>query len=246
MKVRMHLPPVAVAGIVLAALLLTTSFVVIRIGALYQWGLLGFSKDQSTDSITLRQKKQIRKITVRRGDAPGCMEVTPDGAVRIYSTCGEELTNAQRPSNPKNILRLFQLVSERDLPLTLENNAGGVVYELTIETDQGTEIAYLIVNDETPPPIEDIIGTIDDIEEDLPEPTATPAGVTPTSTTVPSPTSGGPTPTGTIFPTQNPTPTPSGAAVDLGFICDYYETTGQKPYNISNFVCSTGPTPFPQ
>jgi len=246
MNVRMHIPTVAIAGIVLAVLIGTTSVVVVRIGKAYQWGLLGFTETEKTDTITLRQKKQLRKITVRRGTDPGCMEVTPDGAVRIFSTCGGELEQAQRPDNPKNILLLFQLVSERDLPTTLGENTTGTVYELTIETDEGSEVVYLIINDDTPPPIVDIIETIDDITEDIPEPTVTPSVSSPTPTTPPVPTEGGPTPTGTIFPTQNPTPTPTGPAVDVGFLCDFFETTGQKPYNISNFVCSTGPTPFPQ
>jgi hypothetical protein len=239
------LRPITVAGGVFALLLVLTFVVIIRIGKSYEWGLLGFTKEQPPDEISLVKKKQLKKITIRRGDEAGCMEVTPDGAVRIYSTCGTDLERAHRPTDPKNVLKLFKLVSERDIATVGDTTAPGTLYVLTIESDEGIETVYIVVLEDTPQSIQDIIEIIEEIEADVPFPSVTPLGSTPAPTS-PASSTGTPVPSVTLIPTAGPTPTPTGPAVDLGFLCDFFETTGPKPYNISNFVCSTGPTPYPQ
>jgi hypothetical protein len=240
------LRPLLIAGGVLALIVLMASVAVIRFGRAYQWGIFGFNTTETSVETTVREKKKLRKITVRKGDSAGCIEVTPDGAVRVYRTCGEELESANRPYNPKNILKLFRLVSERNLSDLPSGSEEGTLYTLMIETDEGTQVVVIVVNEDTPDPIVEIIETIEDIEEEIPEPTSTPADPLLPTPTQPPVLSGTPVPSGTPFPSAFPTPTPTGPAVDLGFLCDFIESTGPKPYNISNFVCSTGPTPFPR
>ncbi len=236
MELLKNLRPIIVAGTILAFIVLAASVVVIRFGRAYQWGIFGVNVEPSAAELTLREKKKLRKITIRKGSDAGCIEVTPDGAVRVYSTCGEELESAHRPLNPKNVLKLFKLLSERDLskiPVTSE----GTLYEITIVTDEGTQVFVIVVNDDSPDALQEVVDTITDIEEEVPEPTVTPEIISSTPTSPPA---------GTGSPVPSGTPTPTGPAVDVGFLCDFFESTGPKPFNISNFVCSTGPTPFPQ
>jgi len=204
------------------------------------------TKSQSSSTYELKDKKKIRKIRISKDNRGGCMEVSPDGAVRIYDVCGETLTDAVRLTETKNILKLFKLVSETKLE-EFTNKPEGTYVIIIVETDTGTETYYL--PQDTGPgggsgggAIGDIIDTIDDIEEDIPDPTPTP-------TLIPSPTdiiTGGesPTPASGVSPTNILYPTPTQAQTLVPFTCDFTGTSGtKKPYNVSNYICSTEPTP---
>src|SRR3989344_9094467 len=88
------------------------------------------------EALTLKKKKVVSRITVKKSGESGCIEMTPDGIVRVYENCEGELESAYRLVDPKNILKLFKLVSERNLATSPK--PGQVVYELTLETDEGT------------------------------------------------------------------------------------------------------------
>jgi len=234
--------PLVFFGITFFLIIAGTTVLVSKFGGAYRTELMKLAGQVPTQELTLRQKKNIRKITVRKNAEEGCIEITPDGAVRVYTACGGELDNAARLTDLKNISKLFRLVSETNLA-AYKNSRAGDLYEVILETDTGTETYYLIIDDNTPSPVKDIKDAIDDIEEDIPQPTPTPIQ-----------TSGYPTPTGYIgtvtptFPWTSVTPTPTGVSEQTinPFICDFTETSGKKkPLNVSNIICSSGPTPAP-
>jgi len=223
---------VLLAGIIALIILLLT-----RIGSGYQKSISSVEQNKSSPPLNYRVAKNVRKVTVHDQKGNGCMEITPDGVVRKYSVCGEKLDSADRLRDPKNIIKLFRKISERDWATTTPPPSANVV-KLTFENEDGTTDNYYVVIDD--PDDTDITDVIDDITEDIP-----PQQSTPTPSPVPSspPNSGT---TNTPSPTQYippwvPTPT-SPPIGDQPFLCGY--TADGKPTNISNTMCSTLPTPM--
>lgn len=236
----------------IAALLLIASFFLIyfifrNFGMKYDQGLASIIP-KSQDPVAPRKARTVRKVTVLQEDS-GCMEVTPDGIVRTYDRCGGELVDANRLSDPKNVLRLIQVASQIDFS-NYRQKLDGPYITLIIETDSGTETVYIPIgggNGNGGSGGDDIIQIIDQIKGDLPQPTATPIF----SPDTPTPTLGGvsntPTPTPLISPTfgPSPTPTPTGNP-DNPFTCGFTQSSnGPRPYNVSNYICSTQPSPAP-
>lgn len=183
---------------------------------------------------------RVRKITVTgNGGNDECIEITPDGLVRVYETCGGDLIDSYRSIDSQAISRLFRLISEGRYSRTMRDG----LREVVVETDQGVYTYYLSEGDgETAynPGINDLIDDIiNDKPIELPTPTA-PANPTPTFFVVT------PGPTGSVMPspTWSPpgvTPTPDG---EKPFTCDFIDaTTGKRPYRVSNVVCSSYPEP---
>ncbi|MCX8009075.1 MAG: hypothetical protein N3A54_05260 [Patescibacteria group bacterium] len=193
----------------------------------------------SYDAPFTRKGKTVRKITILQEDG-GCMDVSSNGVVQVYEECGGDPSVAHRVSDPKFVLRLIQRVSEIDGSKFKEGSSGAYL-TLIIETEDGTETIFIPIGDN------EISKTIDLIKGQLPQPTPTsdPHAQTPT------PTMGGvshtPTSTPSVFPSPGPSPTPnqnSTGSEDNPFTCGYGETQGgSRPYNISNIICSTEPSP---
>jgi len=226
-----------IVGGVFITVIFILALVIFAIGRVYKGGLSRVSDTLPPPDYETIKKKKVRKITIRRNGELGCMEVTPDGIVRIYKECGGELDTANRPVNPKQILKLFQLVARQKFD---RSKPEGEVYELIIETDEGTEIVYISVDDGSED-IQEIIETIEDIEEDLPDITPTPLATTPSpSATLPS----GSTPWPTSSPGgSSPSPSPGNGSADTPFTCDFVEQGENKPFNVSNIICSEEPQP---
>ncbi len=199
----------------------------------------------------LPQKKNIKKITVQRGNDVECIEITPDGAVRIFETCGGDLVAAYREQNTTAIAQLFNKLARTDFSLYSfppDNDMLRVsVYTIIIQTDTGTETVYLYFDPSRPSQANDVVKLIDTVVNDKPTPTATATPVVTTSPTAPGNT-GTPSPTlsqGASAPTTTPTPTGQVSQGDFlkdPFTCVYYDTDS-RPHRVSNVVCSTEPLP---
>lgn len=242
--IRKHLLLFAGAGLVM--ILVAVVLVLRQIGFAYGQGLKIFEGRESHEPAALAKNARIRKITVKKSDTGECIEVTPDGAVRVYKTCGGDLEDAHRTSDTRTVQRLFTLVTETGSKTYVPGST-----EVMVELEDGSVVTVYI-----PPGGDaggggggsgsgggsDIDNIIDEIKGDGPTPTAPPGAtgtplVTPTfAPTMPA----GPTPTPNPFATPTPTPEP-----EKPFTCDFYDTGGSqaKPYRVSNVVCSTQPQP---
>lgn len=199
-----------------------------------------FDLEQS-EQITIKEKKRLRRITVQDEETGECLEITNDGVVRRYETCDGQLKDVTRLFDPKRIIFLFEYASRID-PNKFKEKPTVPYVKLILHTEDGSQIVYVPVTDEP----ESISELIDLIEGDLPQPT--PTIVLPTSN--PTPTVPGTTivptvtPSPTLFPGLTPTPVPTG--VQQKFSCDYSDQpTDTRPYNVSNYICSTEPSPAP-
>ena len=220
--------------------LLATVFLVYKFGGAYRQSLRNVGGPQSTQEVTLKKKKQIRKITVQKSNDTSCIEVTPDGVVRVFAVCGGDLTQASRPTNLQNIFKLFKLVSEQDL--AKYKQSGNHVYQITVETDTGSETYYLASDGGGGSAI---IDTITKIGGDIPpsgSPSPTPPSVSPNP---------GSSPTASASPLAGSSPEASvspgtGGGGGNPFACDFSEGGGGgKPYRVSNIVCTSEPSPVP-
>lgn len=222
-----------ILGAIFVMVGLALVLVLLGIGRAYQGGLKMFIRNGPEPTITSQKKKNIRKITLQRTGSDQCYEVTPDGVVRVFETCNGELTEAARLSDPKYILALFKRATEGTLPVFKE---GDVVYQLTIETDEGTETIQIVLDDDS----DTIIDTIENIIEGIadPSPTAIPSGSSLFSP-YPSPSAN---PGSSVSPSPSADPQSSGVA-DQPFNCTFVENGQNKPYRISNIVCSDEPQP---
>jgi hypothetical protein len=243
-----------IAGIVLFLVLCILGVVLFNIGGIYKNRLALFSQEQSTAPVTHIEKAKIRKISLQKNGDNGCMEVTPEGVVRLYAACGKELSDARRITDTKYILRLYKQVSEMDsttfTPIAPVACDG---YVLTLDTDQGIKTACVSGSTQGSGGTTggnggsggggDIIETITLITEDIP-PTLTPTR----SPLDPTPTPDGtqtPSPTPVAYPSWGSTPTPTPATVQP-FTCDFTDSQGKKkPYTVSNIICSTEPVSSP-
>lgn len=226
-----------VVGGVFILIVMLAGLVTWGIGNAYRGRILSLEQPPPQEQ-ELIKKASIRKITIKKRGETSCMEVTPDGVVRIYETCGGDLSDASRLTDPRNILKLFRIVSEADLEAY--RNSGEVLYELVIETDQGTHTIYVAGGGGG----EEIIDTIDQIGGDIPNPSPSVF-----SSGSPLPPGGTPEPSPSVIP-GGPSPTPGSSSPPTGgdnpFLCDFSDSGGQgKPYRVSNVVCSNEPSPAP-
>jgi len=207
------------------------------------------------------EKEKVTKIRINKSNEAECVEMSPDGIVRIYKVCGEVLDNAVRQEDVRYISRLFKQVSETDFQylVNFEICSGYMLYiyqgssvkKVCLDMNNGfsTEIGgatnesynRVIVNI-----INDIIQTIDLIYDTIPSPTSqTTPVLSLTPTNEPSPTQTDPYSSPTPIFDISPTPTPVGYERPP-FSCDFVSQSGNKrPYMISEVVCSSEPTPMP-
>lgn len=223
---------------ILVIILAVVFFLVIGFGKLYRGtlsNLIAPNKEQELPPAA--KKKTVRKITIKRLGEEGCLEVTPEGVVRVYNICGEELKGAARLQDPKNIIKLFKIANESDLT-KYTSEGEGEIYELTIETDTGTQVITIVVNNNSPGYVTDLIQTIVAIGGDLPSFYPTP-----------SPVVNNPIPSAVVFVSPTPAsssifyPSPTaigGVPQEEYFTCDFGESS-TKPYRISNVVCTSEP-----
>lgn len=202
---------------------------------------------QENEPVLTQERKVVRKITVS-GDDGGCIEVTPDGVIRVFATCDGEATDAARVQDLKNVQELFKQVSETRFTDQYRRPSSNSI-KLIIETDQGTEVVYIPAGSAGTSvgsgQVDQIKEIIDRITEEVTAPTSTPVPSTGTPTpTLPPGVSATPTPTLSTDPAPSPSPTPSGSPAPKPFTCGYTETeSGPRPYNVSNYICTTEPTP---
>lgn len=220
---------------VFAIMLMVMALILVKIGQAYRDWLLLTNVSNTKPIVFPSKVKKVKRVTIQKNGELSCIEVGDDGVVRVYSDCGNALENAHRLTNLKNILKLLQLAGGN---LFLTEPPDGDYYTLTIETDEGTQIVYITKDS---PGGDEIIETIEDIEGDLPDPSpSTPlasiqASSSPFASTQPSGSAGG-----------IPSPTPGGGSNQESFFCEFSESPGQeKPYSISNIICSTEPSPLP-
>lgn len=230
---------VYIGGGVLVAIIVGATVLVLGIGKAYQKGLINYETETSQE-MTTREKKTIKKITVQKTGEDNCIEITPDGIVRTYSVCNERLSDANRLTDLKNIFKLFKLVSEKDL--SSYKNKIDKAYKITIETDKGTETYYLI-DDGSNNVGSEILDTVDDVIKDTPHPNPS-SSVSPFSSSswisnpFPSASSGN----------NNSSPQPSSDGTSQPgetFSCGFTESGNKKPIAVSNVICSTEPSPIP-
>lgn len=231
---------ILLSGGVLLLVLLITVVVVFGIGKAYKGGLTNILNQPPPPESASIKKKEIKRITIKKNGEAGCLELTPDGVVRVYSVCGEELDQASRLTDPKNILKLFNLLSERELSKALKK--GKVVYQLVVETDSGSEIYY--VTSEGDNGEDEIIKTVEQIQGDIPHnspsPHTNPATPPPGSSSYPTTT---PFASGVVIPSASPG---TGGQLTFPFVCDFSDSGGtHKPYRVSGVVCTTEPSPVP-
>ena len=225
--------------IIFIVIFIIVTLVIIKIGGAYKSGLLSIFPDKNSSELTSTKISKVKKITLK-DNLQNCIEVTSDGAVRVYKDCGKELTTAGRVADQTNILKLIKLLSQKDLSqyLTRKSNTD---YELTVETDDQTITIYL-PNDPGSPG-QEIIDIIKDIENNLNSPSPFASSITvpnPSGYTYPSivPSSG-------IFGSPYPSPTDQ-TTVAKPFVCDFTESGGgKKPVNVSNIICTSDQSPAP-
>jgi len=253
-----------VIGGVLFVVIISVAFILVRIGGAYKSGLNKFSMDEEISDVTHTERQKIRKIIIKNTTDTGCMEVMPDGIIRVFTVCQKELSDARRMTDTKFILRLYKKMGETDLtklPDASRSVCGG--YLMTLETDTETKTVCLAntSNDNNPSGgnisgsepgvnddwdtslIDEIITIIDQVIDNIPPtPTLTSVPVAPTSMPGTSITI---TPTSLVFPSWGVTPTPV-AVRQMPFSCDFTDFQGKKrPYTISNIICSSEPSPGP-
>lgn len=246
------------AGIFIIILTLLV-VVLIRIGGAYRSGLNTFSLDEQISDVTHTERQKINKITIKNLTNSGCMEVTPDGIIRVFSICEKELSEARRVTDTKYILQLYKRMTEIDL--STFQDATTVVcdgYSIIVETDiEKKAVCLKNTSGNTNPSggntggsdgqgggsADEIITIIDKVIDNIPStPTPTLDPVVLTATPVPG---NSITPTPIVIPSWGSTPTPTIAAA-RPFICDFTDAQGNKrPYTISNIICSTEPSPGP-
>lgn len=225
-----------ILGGILVIVFISSVVVILEVGKRYKGGLSQFMNEQTSQRVHSIKKKQIRKITIKKRGESDCFSVTPDGVVRRFAECDDNLTDADRITNTKNILKLFKILSEIDLTKYKEKRDGA--YELVIETEDGLETIYIDIGEDTG----EIIEIIEDIEEEIP-------ASSPEPSIFESPSSSGqvsPSPFASGGYYATPTPTPSGGFGQTSFTCEFTDAQGnRKPYNVSNIICSTEPSPIP-
>lgn len=229
-----------IAGFVFFFAVVAATLAAVYLGKAYKQSL-GIVPEVEISNQKIVTQKVIKKITIQDLGNAECLEITPDGAVRAYDTCGGQLTRAGRMTSLRDISTLIRLVSENNLS-TLSHKQDGSGIEIIIESDQGIEYLYLPTESQTSGDLVSLIlATITQIKGDVP-----PVIFTETPKVSPSIVIMTSTPTPTSLPSGVPTPTPTiaqgGSTGTDSFTCDFTESNGKKkPVTISNIVCSTDP-----
>lgn len=236
---------ITTAIIIFAIVLFILVLVVFWFGKKYRSNISSYENPNIQSNINLEKATDITSITFQKEGEPGCIEVTPDGQVKIFTTCGKDLETAYRTTNNRNINRLFELIKSGKLSTVKFDGA----MELSVNTNKG-RITYYIKPSDTSnngnpnsKPIDDqIIIIIDTIIDDKPENTPTPTNVPDVS---PTDTYSSPTPSQYIYFYNTATPTPreeTEQQIENSFVCDFTTTDGsKKPYRVSNVVCTNEP-----
>lgn len=223
---------------ILAAVILIVVVILIGVGRAYKGGLASLLQTQQESAPV--KKKQVNRITFKKGGENTCIEVTPDGVVRVYKECGESLSEARRLDDTHNIQLLFQALSVQDESL-YTTPCIGECYEVTIETDEGTQTLYIPVGGGgTGGSIGDLIEEIENQATASPTPSPGAPLPSPTPGTSPQP----PTPPPGTSPVPSATAGTGGESTGT-FVCDFSETGNKKPYRVSGVVCTTEPSPVP-
>lgn len=228
------------AGIGFALTLILLLVLGIAFGVSYRKSLTNVVPEPQINEMTSLVGKKIKKVTFQKRYSSECIEVTADGIVRVYATCGKELNSADRLRDPKNIFKLYKLLTEKDYKSDsfTENDE---VYLVTLETETGTQIFYFVA-DSKDTNIAELINTFNNILGDLPGASPTPNFAL-LSSSSPQVSASLPPPSGTSF---YPTPSPSGASLTQTFTCDFSDAKGtKKPMNVSNVICTGDPSPAP-
>jgi hypothetical protein len=249
MKNKINNKAILIVGAVFILVIIILIFFLVKFGSIYKSGLTNLVDQNKATEYTLRKTKIIKKITTLNNQDKSCIEITPEGIVRIYEVCGEKLTSANRLKDPKNIIRLVNIISSTEI-----SNPGNTCletqYEILIETDTGQEkICFDMENGRIQDGsnkglIEDINQIIRDIVADMPDNSSVPS-----NTVFPNSSSNS-----YYLPTPEPSngsiitsPLPSGSIQNLNpFTCEFSTNSGKrKPMNISNIICSNDPSPAP-
>jgi hypothetical protein len=254
MKILPNGKSLVIVGGVFVIILVSLVYVLVRIGGAYKSGLAQFSSDTQISDVTHTERQKIKKITIKNSLDSGCLEVMPDGIIRVFTVCEKELSDARRVTDTKYILQLYKKMTETDITtLTDSSNTPCDGYSMILETDVEKKSVCLSHSSggnadsgsggQDGGAVDEIITIIDHVIDDIPPtPTQTPNPGSPTA--IPN-ASGTATPTIVVVPSWGSTPTPTIAAA-RPFICDFTDAQGKKrPYTISNIICSTEPSPGP-
>lgn len=239
-----------IGGIILIIVIVVIVILTIKVGNAYK-SKLSDTTTQAPLPITHTEKDAITKVSITNNNDNSCIEITPDGAIRVYSECGTKLVTAHRTTDIRYTAKLYKTLyempeSESQTQSTIDNCEG---YIITIETENNTRKVCITKDSQNGGDTSqnsfqqtinnDIIDTIDKIIEDIPPtPTVTSSPNQPTSTLSPSSTVN---PSQPMIPTVIPTPTVTSAP-QKPFTCDFLDVNGKKrPKNVSNVICSTDP-----
>jgi hypothetical protein len=228
------------AGIGFAITIIILAILGLALGANYRKTISGLVEEPKINEITSTEAKKVKKIIFQKRNSSGCIEVTPEGIVRVYQVCQEELESANRLVDPKNLIKLFKLVTEKTYK-SQSFSDNDEVYQVILETNTGKEIFYIVVGGSDQG--DELLDTLEDVIEDIPDPTPTSYISSPSPRNSPA-VSGSTSPSGSSLFFSSPSPSPSGYVET--FTCEFSESGGTaKPKNVSNVICTGDPSPAP-
>jgi hypothetical protein len=137
---RRHL--IVIAGIGLAIVMIVTALVLRQIGSAYGRGIHLSGASGKSEPAVIAKNARVRKIIVKKNNTGECVEVTPDGVVRIFATCDEGLTDTFRSTDTRAVQKLFTFVSEYGSRQKAEGST-----EVTVELEDGTIVTVYIPPD---------------------------------------------------------------------------------------------------
>jgi hypothetical protein len=226
-------------GIGFAAVIVLLVVFGMAFGGSYRKTLSEILPQSQINNLSTTETKKVKKITFQKQNETGCIEVTPDGIVRVYTVCNEKLDSANRVTETRNINKLFQLVREKDYK-TRDFSDSENAYKVIVETESGTEIFYIVVDEGNES--EELLDTLNDIIEDIPKSSPTPSPIYPTPSSPGASQSTQPA----SSQSPNPSPSPNSSEIVETFTCDFTESGDpRKPYNVSNVICTGEPSPAP-
>src|SRR4030042_3500660 len=129
-------------GLIFIGLFIISLLVLNRIGISYRFGLSRFSDSGVPKEINRISKAKINRIRLKSDKDAGCIEVTPDGVVRVFEVCEAELSQVNRMGDTREILQLFKQISEVDLS-KIKDAQTCDTYLLTVSTDSSTRTICL-------------------------------------------------------------------------------------------------------